>query len=77
MLMRIIFFGGIGTGAFMLIYALWLGTTVSAMAGWKMAGRGVLVALVSVIAAAALLFVHWYLGGHMGGSPEWMVHLSG
>ena len=72
MLMRIIFFGGIGTGAFMLIYALWLNTSVSATAAWKMAGRGALVVLVSVIAAAALLYLHWYLGGHTGGSPEWL-----
>ncbi len=51
---------GVGIGAFMLIYALWLGTTVSAMAGWEMAGRGVLVALVSVPAGVASQFLHWW-----------------
>jgi hypothetical protein len=56
----VVIFFGVGIGAFMLIYALWLGTTVSATAGWKMAGRGVLVALVSVVAGVALQFLHWW-----------------
>ncbi len=51
-LLGIILVGGIGTGAVMLLYAVWVAHD-SAKAGWKMAGRGVLVVLVSVIVALA------------------------
>ena len=53
-LLGIILVGGIGTGAVMLLYAVWVAHD-SGKAGWKMAGRGVLVALASVIVAVALL----------------------
>jgi len=53
-LAAIIYFGSIGIGGAMLLYALWVGSMGSVKAGWKMAGLGFAVYVVGMLVAALL-----------------------
>ncbi len=53
-LAAIIYFGSIGIGGAMLLYALWVGSMGSVKAGWKMAGLGFAVYVVGMFVAAFL-----------------------
>jgi len=50
----IIYFGGIGIGGAILLYALWVGSMGSVKTGWKMAGLGFAVYVVGMLVAALL-----------------------
>jgi len=51
----IIAFGGIIVGAGMLLYATWVGTAHSVMAGWKIVGLAFLIAINCWIVGAVLM----------------------
>jgi len=53
-LAAIIYFGGIGIGAVMLLYALWVGSMGSVKAGYVMAGLGFGVYLMGMLIASVL-----------------------